>query len=159
MHFNQEWQWCFLDMSEMSASRSFVKNQIISPGVKFCTSRVILQLNLSFGWEFWTWLLFCIQHPPWLVSFWCMLRGSVEVWAKNILYQFIEGQTHFGMPRGAKMSLALNEPKQVSLHSNSNSTSKHAPQAEINYWYCMQNNNWKFIGDPIPYENSHLAKR
>ena len=28
---------------------------------------------------------------------------------KNILYQFIEGQSHFGMPRGARMSLALHE--------------------------------------------------
>ena len=27
---------------------------------------------------------------------------------KDILYQFIEGQSHFGMPRGAKMSLAHN---------------------------------------------------
>ena len=41
---------------------------------------------------------------------------------KNILYQwFIEGQTHVGMQsRGAKMSLALNSPKQVALQSNSN---------------------------------------
>ena len=30
---------------------------------------------------------------------------------KNILDWFIEGQAHFGMPRGAKMSLDLNEPK------------------------------------------------
>jgi hypothetical protein len=30
---------------------------------------------------------------------------------KNILYRFIKGQTDFGMPRGAKMSLALNELK------------------------------------------------
>ena len=30
---------------------------------------------------------------------------------KNNLYQFIEGQTHFGMPRGARMTLAVNEPK------------------------------------------------
>ena len=30
---------------------------------------------------------------------------------KNILYLFIKGQTHFGVPRGAKMSLVLNEPK------------------------------------------------
>jgi len=29
---------------------------------------------------------------------------------KNILYGFNEGQTHFDMPRGAKMSLILNEP-------------------------------------------------
>ena len=28
---------------------------------------------------------------------------------KNVLYWFIEGQIHFGKPRGAKMSLALNE--------------------------------------------------
>ena len=30
---------------------------------------------------------------------------------KNFLHDFIEGQTHFGMPAGAKMSLALDEPK------------------------------------------------
>ena len=30
---------------------------------------------------------------------------------KDILYWFVEGQTYFGMPRGAKMSLALNELK------------------------------------------------
>ena len=32
-----------------------------------------------------------------------MLWGSVEVWTKNIiLSQFIESQTHFGMPRGTE---------------------------------------------------------
>jgi hypothetical protein len=30
---------------------------------------------------------------------------------KNILYRDIIGQTYFGMSRGAKMSLLLNEPK------------------------------------------------
>ena len=40
-----------------------------------------------------------------------MLADSVEIWTKNSLYWFIKGQTHFGMQRGAKMSLALNEPK------------------------------------------------
>ena len=37
---------------------------------------------------------------PCSVSFWCMFggrRSSVEIWAKNNLYWFIEGQTHFGM--------------------------------------------------------------
>jgi hypothetical protein len=29
----------------------------------------------------------------------------------NMLYWFIEAQTYSGMPRGAKMSLALIEPK------------------------------------------------
>lgn len=30
---------------------------------------------------------------------------------KNIPYGFIEGQTHFDMPRGVKMTLAFTEPK------------------------------------------------
>ena len=34
----------------------------------------------------------------------------MEVWLKNIIYWFSEGQTDFGMPRGAERSLALNEP-------------------------------------------------
>ena len=41
----------------------------------------------------------------------------MEVQMKNILYQFIEGQTHFGMPRGTKMSLTLNELLKVALHT------------------------------------------
>jgi hypothetical protein len=32
-------------------------------------------------------------------------------------HQFIKGQTHFGMPRVAKMSLALTEPKSIDLSS------------------------------------------
>ena len=53
---------------------------------------------------------------------------------KDIQYWFIEGQTRYlGIPRGAKMYLALNEPKLVALHSNSNSTSENAPQMERNY--------------------------
>ena len=30
---------------------------------------------------------------------------------RRTFYWFIESQTHFGMPKGAKMSLALNKPK------------------------------------------------
>ena len=37
---------------------------------------------------------------------------------QNILRQVIKGPTHFGMPRGAEVNLALNEPKYVALHSN-----------------------------------------
>ena len=51
---------------------------------------------------------------------------------KNNLYQLIEGQTLFGMPRGAKMSLAPQEPKYIACHSNEKTTSKHAPQVERN---------------------------
>jgi hypothetical protein len=42
--------------------------------------------------------------------------------------ELIEGQTHivrvahFGMPRSANMSLALDEPNQVALHSNASTT-------------------------------------
>ena len=51
---------------------------------------------------------FCIQHLPYWVFIQCMLVGSVHVLIKkNILYQYIEGQTHFVMPRSAKLSLAL----------------------------------------------------
>jgi hypothetical protein len=47
--------------------------------------------------------LFCISHVPYLVSIWCMLGGSVEVlFNEEYSTQFIEGQTYFGMPRGAK---------------------------------------------------------
>jgi hypothetical protein len=34
---------------------------------------------------------------------------------KNILHQFIKSQTPFGMARGDKMTLVLNEPKQIAL--------------------------------------------
>jgi hypothetical protein len=61
-----------------------------------------------------------------------MLEGSVEVWTKNILFWFNEGQIILGMPRGSKMSLALNELNQGALHSHSNATSEHASQVERN---------------------------
>ena len=33
-------------------------------------------------------------------------------------YWFIEGQTHFGVPRGPKMSSALNEPHEIGYCSS-----------------------------------------
>ena len=33
----------------------------------------------------------------------------MEVCTKDILYWFIQNQTHFGMPRDAKLTLALNK--------------------------------------------------
>jgi hypothetical protein len=51
--------------------------------------------------------LFCIQHLPYAVKFYWVLGGSVVVWTKSMLYWFSEGQTHFGMPRGAKTSLSF----------------------------------------------------
>ena len=52
---------------------------------------------------------------------------------KNILYQFIKGQPCVGMPRGAKISMFLPEPKQVALRSKTNTTSEHRPQVERHY--------------------------
>ena len=58
----------------------------------------------------------------------------MEVRTKNIICGFVEGQTHVGMPRGAKMSLPLlNLMKLVAFPSYSNSTYEHAPQEERNY--------------------------
>ena len=49
---------------------------------------------------------------------------------KNIVDRFIGCQTHFSMTRGAKLTLALNEPKYVVIYSNSNIAFKHEPQLE-----------------------------
>lgn len=51
---------------------------------------------------------------------------------RSFLCQFVEGQTHFGMSRGAKNELALNEPKWVAFHYSKHSL-KDAPEVEINY--------------------------
>jgi hypothetical protein len=51
---------------------------------------------------------------------------------KKILLWFTKGQTHFGMPRGAKTSLALHDQNRLIFHSNLNATSEHAPQVGKN---------------------------
>jgi hypothetical protein len=51
------------------------------------------------------------KKPSMFHNLQCMLGGSAEVQTKTICSWFIEGQTHFGMPRGAKLSSALNEQK------------------------------------------------
>ena len=72
-----------------------------------------IKLSFNSAWLLVGIWLFCIQHLPYWVRFWCMFgSSSVEVWTQNILYQFIESQFQFGMPsRGGKMSLAFNEPQ------------------------------------------------
>ena len=57
--------------------------------------------------------LFCLQNLPCLVSVRCMCWescGLVEVWTKNILYWFIEGQTHFSNACGAKIECSTFKP-------------------------------------------------
>ena len=63
---------------------------------------------------------------------------SVHGWRfeqRTFWYQFIESQTHFGMPKGAKMSLALNELHEIGCPLFN---FKHAPQVEGNDRFCMQ---------------------
>ena len=67
----------------------------------------------------------------------------MKVGPRNILFVLIQGQTRFGMPRGAKMSLALNKPKVVARHSNLNTTSKHAPHGEKSYIFTCKAANRK----------------
>ena len=56
----------------------------------------------------------------------------------------IGGQTHCGMPRGAKMSLALNQPKEVALL---NIQSQTLPPSMHHKW---KNNQLKIIGNRLP---------
>jgi hypothetical protein len=55
---------------------------------------------MTFGRE----LVVLLTKPCMFGKFWYMRGGSVVVSTKNILYRFMEGQTHFDMSRGAKMS-------------------------------------------------------
>ena len=85
--------------------------------------------------------LFCVQYLSCSMCFWCMLGGSFLIWMTSNLFWFIEGQTHLGVQRGARMSLALNEPKWVALLWNSYITSKDAPLVKRNHWNCRQTTN------------------
>jgi hypothetical protein len=95
-------------------------------------------INLSFNLAgfFVGILLFYIQHLPCFVGFQCIHGGDVEVWRKNTLYRFIQGQPHFGIPRRAKMSSTLNKPEAVALHSNPHTTSEDAPEVEFFLFIC-----------------------
>jgi hypothetical protein len=46
---------------------------------------------MTFGRE----LVVLLTKLSMFAKFWCMRGGTVEVWTKNILYRFMEGQTHF----------------------------------------------------------------
>ena len=58
----------------------------------------------------------------------------------------------FCMPRGAKNEYdpPMNLNRLLALHSTLNTSSKHAPsQVERNYICCMQNYQWKIIGNRL----------
>ena len=50
---------------------------------------------------------------------------------KSILYWFTDSQIILICHKVLKTSFILNEPNKVALHSNSNITSKHAPQVDL----------------------------
>ena len=69
---------------------------------------------------------------------------------KNILYWFIEGQTYFDMPRGAKMILTLNEPKVVALHSDSNTDPPSMHQKLVELFLIL------YAKQPMEYQRKSL---
>ena len=79
--------------------------------------------------------MFCIfekLHARW--NFVCKLGLGMGIWTMNILYiDSFDGQTHFGMQRGAKMSLALNEQIWVVLRSN------HHTKIQLRNWKFNEN--------------------
>ena len=100
---------------------------------------------MTFGQE----LVVLLATPFMYNTFQCMLGGSVDVWAKNILYRFIEGQTHLGLPRSAKWFW----PQWVEIGSSSFKFKhylQYAPKVEIDCGNCIQNNQWSIIGDQLP---------
>ena len=132
-------------MEQLRQCRSCKKHKCVAFIKKRCTcyrylshsemdsEEYLCLINLSFNSAgiFVGILLFYIQDLPCFVGFQCIHGDSVEVWRKNTLYRFIQGQPHFGMPRRAKMSSTLNKPELVALHSNPHTTSKDAPEVEV----------------------------
>ena len=78
----------------------------------------------------------------------------MEVLIETILYWFIDGQTHFSMPRGAKINVALNESNGLLFIQIQSLPLSMNHKGERNYWYGVQNNQWKIIGDQLPTESS-----
>ena len=63
----------------------------------------ILELSSNSTWHLIGSWLFCIQYLS-------MFEGSVDFEQGTFYIGSLRVKTHFGMPRGAKMCLALNEP-------------------------------------------------
>ena len=71
-----------------------------------------------------------------------------KIRTKNIIYRFIHGQPRFGMPGGANMSLALNEPNRfLSIQFKHNIQACSISKEKI---IDMQNNQWIIIEDKLP---------
>jgi hypothetical protein len=81
------------------------------------STRVIYEFNWSFDLELVVLHKIFLTFNKFLVHAWSHCGGLHE--ELNFVLVYCESQTHFVMPRGAKMSLALNEPIQdLVLRSN-----------------------------------------
>ena len=71
-------------------------------------TRVILKLNMTFGWE-----LVVLHATPSMFGIFsvCKLGGIGQVWTKNIIYNSLKVKLILACQGGAKMSPAPNEPK------------------------------------------------
>ena len=82
---------------------SYYKFHFSPPKIKHVL-RILKLSSISIRALVGSWL-FWIQDFPCSVCFWCMFGVGVEIWTK-FLNHFIEGQIHFDMLWGARMSLA-----------------------------------------------------
>ena len=81
-----------------------------------------------------------IQQIPCLVSFWCMLGGSVEVWTKNNQYRVIDRQT-----RSKFLNFEYYLCGCITCRMKF-------------YYFCIQTNQWKTVGGQITGKTSIALK-
>ena len=114
-----------------------------------------------------TWLLVgsslaCIQHYLCPANFPWMLGIGEYIFKQETFYiGFLKGQIHFST------SCLADENEfgpqwtvnRLLFDSNSNPTSKHAPQVVREGWFCMQNNQWgnRYRG-PTPYKKFYWVE-
>jgi hypothetical protein len=86
-----------------------------------CGVRSVIRVYPMTQHDFWLRVgCFACNTLYFLVSLWWILGGSVEVWTKDRRTFYISSlrvKLSFDMPRGARMSLALNEPHKIGCSS------------------------------------------
>jgi hypothetical protein len=87
-------------------------------------SRVILSFNQRFGCEL------------------LVLHANLSMFHKFLVHvsEGLGGQTHFGMPKSAKISVAPNEPNRMFFIQNSTPTPSMYKKLTKHGKFCMQSN-------------------
>ena len=87
-------------------------------------------------------------HVQW--DFWSMLGGKVVEWMferRTLCFGSLRVKTYFGMPKGPKMSLALNELQEIGCSSFTFKQFLIACTASgKKLLLCVQDNQWKILG-------------